>query len=297
MSAAPPRIDSPPFFSRLTILGPGLLGASIAMAAKETGIVRRVAAWSRRAETRERCLRQNWCDEAPETAEKAVSEADLIVFCTPVENIVELLGRLAPSFPGQALLTDVGSTKSRICEAAHAHLPQGTVFVGAHPMAGSEKTGMEHARSDLFENASCLVTPREDTPADALARVEGFWKSLGLRVTRVSPAEHDRIVAHISHLPHAAAAALCACLSETTASWAEFAGAGLRDTTRVASGDPDMWQQILHQNREEILPAIDGFQNQLQQLTDALRDEDPTRLRKWLKRGKNYRDNLPPHGI
>lgn len=290
------RSSTPPMFRQVTILGPGLLGASLALALRERDLAHRVVAWSRRPETRANCRRQTWCDGVAESAVRAVEGSDLIVLCTPVDIIPKLLREVGPVVAPGALLTDVGSTKSLICRSAAASLPQCATFVGAHPMAGSEQAGMDHARADLFVGAACIVTPLAESDAASVDRVTAFWESLGALVTHCSPERHDEIVAHISHLPHLLASCLCAYLGERDAAWGKLAGGGLRDSTRIAAGDPTLWRQILEQNREEVLRSIEGFEDQLQQIKAALHNHDSLELFARLKRGKTYRDQLPPGG-
>ncbi len=282
-------------FEQITILGPGLLGASLAMAVKNRGLAGRVVAWSRRPETRAKCLDQPWCDSVEEAAEAAVRGSDLVVVCTPVQTIAPLVEQIRPGLAEHALVTDVGSTKSLICRRCGSLLADGPArFIGSHPMAGSEQTGMEHARADLFERAACLVTPLDDAPDTAIARLLEFWKALGMLVHTVSPETHDEIVAHVSHLPHLLASTLCAYLATRDPDWRNYAGGGLRDSTRIASGDPVLWQQIFGENREELIRALDGFEQELQRLKAALLNNDPLQVTAALEQGKQYRDRLRP---
>lgn len=280
-------------FQQITILGPGLLGASLAMAVKQRGLAARVVAWARRSESRARCLKQHWCDAAPTAATAAVAGSDLIIFCTPVETIIPLLHEIRPALSNGALVTDVGSTKSLICREARCILKGHTAsFLGAHPMAGSEQTGMEHAHAELFESAACILTPLEDSSSVVIAHIHAFWESLGMLVSTVSPEQHDEIVAHISHLPHLLASTLCAYLATQDDTWRTLAGGGLHDTTRIASGNPLLWKQILEQNRTEVLRAIDGFEQQLHQFKTALLKHDSPGVVAQLECGKAYRDQL-----
>ena len=276
-------------FQQITILGPGLLGASLALALKERGLCERVHAWSRRAETRAQALQADWCDAVFDQAAEACTESDLVVICTPVETIVHLLEQVADSLAPAALVTDVGSSKSLICREARG---VNVHFVGSHPMAGSERTGMKHARADLFEGAACIVTPLEDVTDTEIARLQKFWEAVGMQVVTTTPEKHDEIVAHISHLPHLLASSLCSYLAEKDSGWKHLGGGGLRDTTRVAAGDPILWKQILEQNREEVLRAIDGFENELHALKTALLDGDTPKLIAKLERGKKFRDQF-----
>jgi cyclohexadieny/prephenate dehydrogenase len=280
-------------FQQITILGPGLLGASLAMAVKERGLATRVVTWSRRPESRAKCLTQSWCDAVLETPEAAVTGSDLVIICTPVQTIVPLLAQIRPALAEGALVSDVGSTKSLICREARSALEgHSATFLGAHPMAGSEQAGMEHAQADLFENAACILTPLDDASTEAIAQLSSFWESLGMIVSTVSPEKHDEIVAHVSHLPHLLASTLCAYLATQDDTWRNLGGGGLRDTTRVASGDPQLWKQILEQNSDEVLRAIDGFEQQLHQLKAALLNKDSLGVIKHLEHGKAYRDRL-----
>mgnify|MGYP001556501588 CR=1 FL=1 len=279
-------------FDQITILGPGLLGASIGIAASERGLAKRIVSWSRRAETRAACLRQQWCDAVPDTAIEACIGSQLIVICTPVQTIVPLLAEIAAELQPGVLVTDVGSTKSEICRAAKGVDLHGACFIGSHPMAGSEQTGMAHARGDLFEGAACIITPIEETQSEAAGRVSSFWESLGMLTTHTSPEGHDEVVAHISHLPHVISTALCSFLHNKDTAWNALAGGGLRDTTRIASGDPGLWQQIIESNRDELVRAIGGFEEEIHQIKAALMNEDSLTLRERLERGKNYRDKL-----
>ncbi len=282
---------SPPF-DKLAILAPGLLGASLAMNARGRGLARRITVWARRAEVRQACEGSTWCDEALAEPEEAARDADFVVVCTPVSVIAGLTARVAPVCCEGAILTDVGSTKSLICREAAAAMPAGRTFVGSHPMAGSEKTGMQHADAGLFTGRHCFVTPLDDTATHAVDRVVRFWRDAGMDVATVSPEQHDEIVAHISHLPHVLASVLSSQLAGKPADWPHYAGNGLRDTTRVAAGSPGLWRDILEQNREEALRAIEGFEDELHRLKAALHNRQFAAVKSILRRGKEFRDCL-----
>jgi prephenate dehydrogenase len=283
-------------FDQITILGPGLLGASLLKAAKRRGLCKRTAAWSRRAETRAKCQGQPWCDAVYADVAKAVAKADLVVVCTPVDTIVPFLEQIGPKLRPGTFVTDVGSTKSLICRHGRDALPQEIAFVGSHPMAGSEKTGLEYADAELFQNRACFVTPLADTKGGDVDRLIQFWQALGCAVATTTPEKHDEIVAHLSHLPHLLASAFCAYLGTCDPQWVNFAGPGLRDTTRVAAGDPALWKAIALVNREEILNALDGFQKELDQLRAALQNRQPLAIERLLERGRDYRVRLQPPG-
>jgi len=280
-------------FKQLTVLAPGLLGASLAIGAKERALAKRVHIWARRAEVRDKCLSQPWCDAVFETPEEACAGSDLVIICTPVETIHRLARRVAGSLMHGAIITDVGSTKGQVCSLSQTVMPDEVHFVGSHPMAGSEKSGMEFARGDLFQDRSCFVTPSGETDPQAVERVSAFWRALGMDVVNIHPDNHDEIVANISHLPHFAATIICNWLARNDPEWKKWAGPGLRDTTRIAAGSPDMWKAISEQNKDEILRALDGFSQELERMRDALAKDRFSELKDLFAGGKVYRDSLP----
>ncbi len=278
----------------LAILAPGLLGGSVGMAAHSKGAAKRVVVWARRPEVRLKLQAQPWCHAVAETPEDAVREAQLIVLAPPVTRIVELAQQIAPHVAPGAIVTDVGSVKAEICRHATAALPTHAHFVGAHPMAGSEKTGWENGRAGLFEGRTAFVTPLPQTDAGAVSQVVHFWSLLGGEVVTVSPDQHDEIVGHISHLPQVLASTLGLFLSRRNAGWRNLAGNGLRDTTRIAGSDPTMWLEIYQQNRDEVLRALRGLQDELQAFQAALANRDWPEVRTRLESAKAWRDGFRP---
>lgn len=278
---------------QLTILAPGLLGGSVAKAAYARGLARRIVIWARRPEVRKPLREQLWCNQVFDTPAEAVYSANLVVLAAPVEKIVGLARQIAPHLPAGAVVTDVGSVKTELCRLCTAAMPAQAAFVGSHPMAGSQKTGWENSSPTLFEGRTCFVTPTPTTATAAIETVVQFWRSLGANVTPLSPEEHDRIVAHISHLPQALATTLCSFLAQKNPVWRDFAGGGLRDTTRIAASDATMWIEIFQQNHNEVLRALSEFQQELQGFNTALANRDWEELRRRLERGKTYRDGFP----
>ena len=280
-------------FQQITILGPGLIGASVAMAAKQNHAAQRIAIWARHVKSRAECGQQNWCDAVFDTPEEAVENSDLVIVCTPVQTILPLLERVRPKLMKNALISDVGSTKELICRGAEHSLKESSIhFLGAHPMAGSDQSGMAHARADLFKKAACILTPLPDTPTAVVDKLRTFWESIGSVVSISSPEAHDQIVAHVSHLPHILASALCAYLDNQPDTWQALSGSGLRDTTRIAAGDPQLWKQIIEQNNGKILQAIDGFEQQLRRFKTAIKQQDSDEVLRQLEQGKAYSDQL-----
>lgn len=281
-------------FAQLTVLAPGLLGGSVAKAVRTRGLAQRIVVWARRPEAQLRLREQPWCDTVADTPEAAAAGANLVVIAAPVDKIVELARLIAPHLPAGALVTDVGSVKGEICRLGHAALGKHARFVGAHPMAGSEKTGWEHAGPDLFTHRTCFITPLPETDPAAVEAIVKFWHDLGAEVTTLDPDAHDEIVAHISHLPQVLASTLCAFLAKKAPAWSNFAGGGLRDTTRIAGSDPQLWRTILEQNRDEVLRALRQFQDELQAMQASLANRDWLDVVARLERGRAYRNQFRP---
>ena len=271
---------------RLSILGVGLLGGSVGLAAKPAinGVC--VVGYGHRAATLEEAVRRGAIDVPARSAAAAVAGADLVLLCTPVGLFGDLLKQIAPALRDGAIVTDVGSTKRSVVEVAERILPPRVRFVGSHPMAGSEKRGVQYASADLFQGAVCITTPTPRTDRSALEEVESFWRLLGMDVTRLSPEEHDRRLADISHLPHAVAAALVALQDDATF---PLAGQGFRDATRIAAGDPPMWRDILLDNRDNLRDSIKRFRQQLDDLLARLDTDDPDAARAWLEQAATRR--------
>ena len=280
--------------AQLTVLAPGLLGGSVARAARARGVAKRIVLWTRRPESRVKLRDKPWCDAVADTPADAVKGASLVVIAAPVNQIVPLAQQIAASLAPGAVVTDVGSVKGEISRLGHIALGAKAHFVGSHPMAGSEKTGWEHATENLFERRTCFVTPLDSTDASAVATVVQFWHDLGAEVVTVAPDAHDEIVAHISHLPQVLASTLCAFLAKKNPAWRNYAGGGLRDTTRIAASDAQIWGPIIEQNRDEILRAVSQFEDELHAFRTALSNRDYVDLAARLERAKAYRDQFRP---
>ncbi len=279
---------------QLTILAPGLLGASVARAARARGVAAKIVIWARRAETRLALAGQPWCDAVADSPAAAAAGATLVVIAAPVDQIVPLAREIAPHLAPGALVTDVGSVKGDIARLGAAALGEHAHFVGSHPMAGSEKTGWEHGTAELFARRTCFVTPLPATQAAATGTVVRFWRDLGGEPVTVDPDRHDEIVAHISHLPQVLASTLCAFLATRDPAWRNYAGGGLRDTTRIAASDPLLWRTILEQNRDEVLRALRCYQDDLHTFQAALSNRDYPAVIAQLERGQAYRNQFRP---
>lgn len=281
-----------------SILGLGLMGGSLGLALKARGWDGRVAAYARRRETREKALRLGAADEVFDRPEDAVRGASVVVVCAPVLTIPDLVRRCAPCLGQGCAVTDVGSTKAWVVGACREALAgTGAKFVGSHPVAGSERAGLEAARADLYEGSITVVT-RDGADDAATARVADLWTAAGSRVVRLEADEHDRILARTSHLPHLAAAlvALAAARGEAEeiAALRRLVGPGFRDTTRVAGGSPDVWHDIVRTNAAPILAELDALGAGLARLRAAVASGDFDRVREMLAGAAEARERLVP---
>ncbi len=269
----------------IAILGLGLMGASLAMGLKKRAFVGRILGYARREETRDQALESGMVDEVFSDPAAAVRGADISVVCVPIWTIAKLAGEIIPALKPGAVVTDVGSTKSKLLKTMSPLFKDSAgYFIGSHPIAGSEKTGLEAGNPDLYEGRLTVVCPSEDTPKEAQQAVIDLWKKAGSEVVEMSPEEHDAMLASTSHLPHMIAAALARSVANgDPAAKADFCGTGFKDTTRVASGSADMWIDIIDTNRGALETELDRFHEELQGLIAILRGGNGDDIRKWLE--------------
>ena len=275
--------------NQLTIVGVGLIGASLGLAARRLGLARRVVGLGRNLSSLQQAESLGAIDRSCLDGADAVADADLVVVCTPVDQIANQVLELAAHCNPGTLFTDAGSTKSLIVKAIEEGLPAQARFIGGHPLAGSEKKGPQHADAKLFQNRWVVLTPTPRTHPDALAQVRAFWESLGSHVRIMAPEAHDETLALTSHLPHLAASALAGLLP---ASAFDLAATGFRDTTRVAAGDPALWSAIFQHNRAALLASLGQMEQRLADFRLALEMSDWNRIQDLLAQGKKVRDAL-----
>ncbi|MEM0970624.1 MAG: prephenate dehydrogenase/arogenate dehydrogenase family protein [Verrucomicrobiota bacterium] len=280
----------------VAVLGPGLLGGSVALAARER-FPGSILIWGRRSTIREPLLDLGFDEsEVTHDLEEVAHRADFLVLATPVGimgRIVESLIAAGLGKEGSPVVTDVGSVKAVLQASCHRPLREaGVPFVGAHPMAGSEHAGLLHARANLFEGARCILTPGEGNPAEGEALVETFWRELGTEVEWMGAEDHDSMIARVSHLPHAAAAAIILAALDEDPTIGRLSGGGLKDTTRVAGGPAEMWQEILDENREAVVPSLESLQVKVADLLALLQNRDKEGLVRFLERARALRRGL-----
>ena len=270
----------------VTVVGAGLIGGSVGLALQRRGLVRQVIGVGRRESSLRRAKQLGVVTATTTSLELGVKEAEFVVVATPVETVVDRIRAVADHCLADAVVTDAASTKQSIVESI-GDSGLGDLFVGSHPMAGSEKTGPEAADPDLFKGRLVVVTPTGETAVQRTEIVERVWESLGARTLQMDPSVHDEAVANASHLPHVLASALAATANERALS---VVGTGWLDTTRIAAGDAELWRQILMDNRSRIIAEIDKLSGVLTGFRQALADSNDAELIRLLQQGKERRD-------
>ena len=271
----------------VAIVGVGLMGGSIGLALRERRLARRVIGIGRQASRLQQARRLGAVTETTTSLARGVAEADLVVVCTPVDNVVDHVCAVAEEAGPGTLITDVGSTKVQIISELKERLPAAVRFVGSHPLAGGEKAGVKFAQPDLFQDRLTILTPGPQSHRQDVRQISRFWQSLGARVIRMAPREHDQQIAMISHLPHVLAALLAA---GTADDQLPLAGPGWLDTTRVAAGNVQLWRQIFQQNKVHVLKSVDKFGQLLTSFREALDKDDMEKVTRLLETGKQNRD-------
>jgi prephenate dehydrogenase len=273
----------------VAIVGVGLIGGSIGMALRQRQLAKNIIGIGRRQASLRIARRVGAITHTTIDLNKGVAEADLVVVCTPVGQVIANVRQAAQHCPERTLITDVGSTKHDIVAALDSGLGHGCRFLGGHPLAGGEKMGATHASAELFEGRLAILTPTKNARAEDFDLLEQFWQSLGSVVVKMTPEDHDQAMAVMSHLPHLAAAALVLTVPEE---YFRLTGTGILDATRVAAGDPQLWQQILSTNRHNVLLALERYGAKLAALHAALRDNDQNEITRFLTLAKKGRDAL-----
>lgn len=286
------------YFEKVALIGAGLIGGSIALALREQKLVRQINCYDLNHEACRVAVECGAADLFSLTATEAVRDADLIIIAVPVLKTVELIREILPAVKRGALITDVGSTKGAIMAAVEQMLPAFIHYIGGHPMAGSEESGISGADPALLENAIYVLTPGPDTPKPLVDQLSQMISKTGAEPIIIDPLNHDRVVALVSHLPHLAAASLVQ--SVTDAGEKELidtlAAGGFRDSTRIALGNPEVWRDICISNRWALLAALKGFRKNLDTVEKILTEQDGDAIHEYLLRAREYRSSIPHRG-
>jgi prephenate dehydrogenase len=279
-------------FNNITIIGVGLIGSSFALALKERGFEGRITGVGRREEYLAKAKEKGIIDLYTTAYEEGVKDADLIVLASPVGQFEQIINKIGSSIKKGAIVTDVGSVKADIIKKVEPMMPEGVSFVGGHPIAGKEYSGFDAATPDLFKNVKFIITPTTRTDKNAQARVAALWESVEARIVLMSPEEHDRIFAAVSHLPHVVAYALVNSIMDMKGDILENGGKGLKDVTRIALSPTEIWRDICALNRKEILESLKIFSSSLSGMIELIEASDWNGLEKEFARAKEARQSI-----
>jgi cyclohexadieny/prephenate dehydrogenase len=284
-------------FRRLALIGCGLIGSSIARAARERGfIAEEIVANARSEKSLRRIAELGIADRVEADPALAVQGADCVILCSPVGTYADLAAAIAPHFSPGAILSDVGSTKQSVIRDVGPLVPENVHFVPAHPLAGTEHSGPDAGFATLFEGRWCLLTPPPGTDAESVAKIKELWQRMGSMVSVMEPAHHDRVLAIVSHLPHLIAFTICGTADdladETRQQVLQFAASGFRDFTRIAASDPEMWRDVFLNNRDALLEMLARFTEDAQAMAKAVRWGDTAYIEDKINRGRKIRRSL-----
>ena len=280
-------------WKKVTLVGVGLLGGSLGLALKQRRLAGSVVGFVRRIVSVRQCEKFGAVDSAMRDLANAVQGAELVVLCTPIGQMRSLVEQMLPALEPGTIVTDVGSVKASVVRDLEPLVAKaGAFFVGSHPMAGAEKTGVSAARPDLFLDAVCVITPTAKSNRSAVGKIEQLWQSVGSRVLKLTPAVHDELVSRSSHLPHVVAAGLSNLVlgSDRPKEQRMLCANGFRDTTRIASGSPEMWRDIALANRQNLVRSLGTFMQDLEAFSSALKSGDEQAISRFFEQAKQRRD-------
>ena len=290
------QVKAVPQFNRIALIGFGLIGGSIARAAREQGLAGEIVATAHSARTRARVTELGVVDRVVETNAEAVRGADLVILCIPVGACGAVAQEIAPQLKPGVIVSDVGSVKGAVVRDMAPHLPAGVHFVPAHPVAGTEHSGPDSGFAELFINRWCILTPPENTDPDAIEKLRAFWAGIGARVEIMTPEHHDLVLAITSHLPHLIAYTIVGTADElaqvTSSEVIKFSAGGFRDFTRIAASDPTMWRDVFLANKDAVLEMLGTFNEDLSKLTRAIRRGDGEALFEHFARTRAIRRGI-----
>lgn len=280
------------FFNKVSIIGVGLIGASFALALRKKGLCKTIYGYGRKEENLKRAKDKGIIDDYSLDVREACGGSDLILLSTPVGTFRDIIAEISDSIKKGAVVTDVGSVKGRLVLELESLMPEGVSYIGSHPIAGSDRSGIDDARADLFNNARCIITPTKDSDNDALRKVSSVWETIGGRVEQMDPFKHDEIYAALSHLPHIIAYALVNIANDIDPDNIGYAGRGFKDTTRIAMSSPEIWRDISLSNKENLIRMIDSFKGNLDRIKKHLEEGDASGIEKEFLRAQILRKKL-----
>ena len=283
-------------FKQMTILGVGLIGASLAQSCRQRKVVETIVGFGRNAANLKKAQEENIIDSGSTDLKTAVEGSDLIVLCTPVGSLADRVRQMIPFLQKGCIITDAGLVKGPMVDEIDGLLSDSIYYVGAHPIAGGERSGLEASSADLLTDAKCIITPTADTQAEALQRVTEFWTEVGMQTITMDAHEHDMVFGALSHLPHVVAYALMNTVASVKTAGHEdiltMSGGGLKDITRIASSDPVMWRDICLENKLPIVTLINQFQETLENIKTLIEQDRDEALRETFAKANVHRSKL-----
>lgn len=288
VTESPSRI----FFNKVTILGVGLIGASFALVLKKHGFCNEVIGYGRKEENLKRAKEKKIIDSFELDPVKACNGSDLVLFAMPVGIFIDIAKEVRNSLKRNTIVTDVGSVKGKLVRDMEALMPEGVYFVGGHPIAGSDHSGIDTAAAEIFHGAKCIITPTENTDKNAIEKVTALWEAFGSIIKIINPDEHDRIYAAVSHLPHLIAYEIVNTVADIDSLYLAFSGQGFKDTTRIALSHPELWRDICILNRDNLLDYIEIFKKNLDRVSQYLRAYDSESLERDFKKARTLRESI-----
>lgn len=280
------------FFNKVSIIGVGLIGASFALALRKKGLCKTIYGYGRKEENLKRAKDKGIIDDYSLDVREACEGSDLILLSTPVGTFRDIIAEVSDSIKKGAVVTDAGSVKGRLVLELESLMPEGVSYIGSHPIAGSDRSGIDDARADLFNNARCIITPTKDSDKGALRKVSSVWETIDGRVEQMDPFKHDEIYAALSHLPHIIAYALVNIANDIDPDNIGYAGRGFKDTTRIAMSSPEIWRDISLSNKENLIRMIDSFKGNLDRIKKYLEEGDASGIEKEFMRAQILRKKL-----
>jgi prephenate dehydrogenase len=275
--------------NRVAIIGVGLIGASFGLALKERGLADEIYGFGRNEDNLKKAKARGIIDAYSTDITKVSSSADLVVLATPVGVFVEIAREISPFLKKGSIVIDVGSVKGRLVYELESIMPEGVHYVGTHPIAGSDKSGIEYARPDLFKDARCIITPTEKTDPESLSFILELWKDFGCNVELIDPMKHDEIYGAVSHLPHIIAYCLVNTIGQIDSEYIRYAGQGFKDTTRIALSSPELWRDIVVYNRDNLLKLLEVFEKNIEELRRLLEEASSEKIKELFTKAQELR--------
>ncbi len=279
-------------FNKVTIIGVGLLGASFALALREYNLCNAICGYGRTEENLKKAKARGIIDYYSLDVRESTTDADFVMLATPVGVFNDIALKIKETLKPGCIVTDVGSVKGRLVYELESLMPNGVHYIGSHPIAGSDKSGIDDARADMFNDARCIITPTEKSDESAKNKVISLWESFGAKVEVMNPFMHDEIYAAVSHFPHIIAYAIVNTVGDVDSKYIGYAGKGFKDTTRIALSSPELWRDISIFNKDNLIRMIDVFRKNLDRITDLLKNSDGRGIEEEFSRAQQLRGGL-----